>query len=398
MPLRPIEFVGRGGNTLLNSLLSGATVSLNRALSDGVQLTRDATSNQLVQERNALGEIRFDRQFREDQFRDRRNFDRRVFTEDRGFAENVRQFNVTAEDRDQDRSLRAELGRGNLGIARERLGLERERQDLFLRQGEANLERSEFLFEQDQDTARRLEENRQREAVANDPVDFRNFVAQDPDNPLSDDQIEEIRQRELEAVAREYEFLGRPRSAAFALGDSADIGVLPPRTPRDQEAERILIDAQGLVRSGDFAGAARELARAEATALPNSPTAAAIAQTKTNAEARRDAYAAGLTRSSESADKVVDLYTKHRSTLFPEKSMRQALSEAQSSVSFQEFLEANPFSPTDAATSETPAQQATREGRLAEFFYASRTTSPDDVDVSDSKNGVYNGIFEDLTE
>lgn len=385
MPLRPIEFVGRGGNTLLNSLLSGATVSLNRALADGVQLTRDATSNQLVQERNALGEIRFDRTFREDQFRDRRNFDRRVFTEDRGFAENVRQFNITAEDRDQDRALRAELGRGNLGIARERLNLESERQDLFLRRGELGLEREQFLFDSDREKQSRLEENRRREAIFSNPETAREFIATDPDNPLTDEEVEAIRARELDAVAREYEFLEFPRSAARTLGDVADIGVLPPKTPRDRTAESILVDAQELVQRGDYAGAAREFARAEATALPDSPTFAAIQQERASAEAYRDAFAAGLSRSSEAADKVVEQYTNYRNTTFPNQSLREAIDEARNALSRQDYIDSG--KPADGE--ETPSEKDTREKRRAQFYDSVRDASPRDIETSRSQGDPY---------
>lgn len=123
MPLSEIKFVTRGNNNLLEGILNRQTVSLSDALNDAVQLTRDANNLQAGQERTALSEIRFDRSFREGQFRDRRDFDRRTFTEDRTFGENVRQFNALDADRDADRGLRAELGRGNLALAGRRTAL-----------------------------------------------------------------------------------------------------------------------------------------------------------------------------------------------------------------------------------------------------------------------------------
>ena len=105
MPLSPVSFLERGGgNQLLKGLLSGSQVSLTQALSDAVQLTRDANSNQLSQEKDFLQERQFDRTFRE----------------------GVRQFDITDDDRDDDRALATELGRGGLDVKRGGLELSRD--------------------------------------------------------------------------------------------------------------------------------------------------------------------------------------------------------------------------------------------------------------------------------
>ena len=134
MPIRDFQ-INREPNALFQQILGGATTSLSGALTDAVRLTRDLNNNQAAQEEQLFAERRFDRSFREDRFRDRRDFDRNVLTQDRAFGEDVRQFNVLDSDRDSDRALRAELGRGNLSIARENVGI---------RRGEFNLRERQF--------------------------------------------------------------------------------------------------------------------------------------------------------------------------------------------------------------------------------------------------------------
>lgn len=396
MPLRPIEFVSRGGNQLLQGLLNGATVSLSRALSDGVQLTRDAASNQLTQENAFLGERRFDRTFREGQFRDRRNFDRRVFTEDRSFGENVRQFNVTAEDRDQDRALRAELGRGNLGIARERLGLERQRTDQALRLGDLQFDRAEFLFDQEQGDRAALDNLRERERIANDPVLFANEI-QGTDDPsrqgrFTNDELEELRAQELERVARDYEFFERPRSAEFNLGESVRVGVLPPRTQRDQKAEQTLIEAETFIENGDFVTAIEQLGRAQAEALPGSPTHAQIVERRRVVEAQRAAFAEGSGISREAAEKAVEEYTKYRATaFFGSSSFEEEVRAVLAANTREEYVNA-----VEGERGERPSTTDTRAKRRAEFYDSIKESSPRDRQQAQASGDPYAGILTDL--
>ena len=132
MPLSPVSFLERGGNQLLQGLLSGSQVSLTKALSDAVQLTRDSNSNQLSQENSFLKERQFDSTFRE----------------------GVRQFDITDDDRDAARELTGELGRGNLDVAR----------------GGLDLKRRDLQIEIDKEEA--LDSIRERERIAEDPIAF----------------------------------------------------------------------------------------------------------------------------------------------------------------------------------------------------------------------------------
>lgn len=393
MPLRPIEFVGRGNNSLLNSLLSGATVSLSRALSDGVQQTRDAASNQLVQERNFFGERRFDREFREEQFRDRRNFGRRVFTEDRAFGENVRQFNVTAEDRDLDRGLRAELGRGQLGIARDRLALAREQNELAAREGELRLD----ILEEDRDykleTREQIDSLRERERIANDPEAFAASI-QDPFDPLSEDEIEERRARELNQIGREYDFFQRPRVAEANFLNEQRVGVLPPITPRDAAAEQTMIEADTNLAEGDYAGAVEKLTRAQAEALPGSPTFRQIEATLNIAKAQRAAFAEGTSISTEAAAAAVETFQNYRNSAFPNRTIEDEIRLVNESLTKEEYIAA--VDPDTIKRDETPSQKDTRAKRRAEFYDAIKSSSPRDIQRRQAEDDPYAAELRDL--
>ena len=121
---------------LLAGILNRTSVSFSGALNAASQANRDQINLQQSQFTNFLGERRFDRTFKENQFKDRRNFAEDSFRDKRNFGEKVRQFNVNDANVDASRSLQRELGFARLeredariGISRDQLSLSNRRFD-----------------------------------------------------------------------------------------------------------------------------------------------------------------------------------------------------------------------------------------------------------------------------
>ena len=272
MPIQPVQFLDRrDGNRLLQDIIAGQNASLTNVLSSAVQLTRDANSNQLNQELGALRAIESARDFSENRFRDRRNFEETTFRDRRDFIEGVRRFQALDADRDAARGLQAELGRARLDISRQGLGLQsrglalRERESDF-RFGELNRQREEELFRLDQ-----LDLARARAEIASDPA---LFAERNP--TLSGAELEERRQIELGSVQRDFLFLDRPNLARAVTPTGAGRSILP--SIRDEQAQILADEAQGLIEGGDLENGLQRLVEARASAEPGSPTEALIGE------------------------------------------------------------------------------------------------------------------------
>jgi hypothetical protein len=392
MPLGSVSFLNRGGNEILQGILSGQNVSLTSALSGAVQLTRDASSNQLAQETAFLGERRFDRGFREAQFVDRRDFSRNVFSQDRAFGENVRQFNVNDRARGQELALRAELGRGQLEVARGGLELNRDRTEMYLRQGEQQIQRGDLLLEQAQSKEDQLEAVREQERLLNDPVAL---AAANPG--LSPEELSTVRARGLNEVEREYTFLGRDASARLAGGEADTLGVLPGRTPADDAAGNLVTEADTLAATGDLAGSLTTLARAQATAVKGSPMEAAIIQ-------QRAIVASQLTAAGEDSESLIsanaanDLFLEGKATVFGESTtIDKEIAKVREAVTAEDYARDESDLPLRSREKLTSAQRDARVKKRLEFFFNVERSS--DVDInrakskSDPNSSYLNGLL-----
>jgi hypothetical protein len=125
MPLTAAQNLSPQVPNSLTALLQGSGQALTGALSNAVQLGRDAVNNQVQQERSLLTEQRAEINLANrrseqgrDQFNRDRSFARDVLTSDRAFGENQRQFNALDADRDASRGIQARrsdlLNRGTL--------------------------------------------------------------------------------------------------------------------------------------------------------------------------------------------------------------------------------------------------------------------------------------------
>ncbi len=395
MPLRPIEFAGSGGggNALLQGIINGQNMSLTSALSGAVQLTRDASSNQLAQENTLLEERRFDRTFRESQRVDERNFDRSVFSGDRAFSEGVRQFNIVDKDRDASLNLRAELGRGQLGIATENLNLNRDRTELAIRRGEAELSRHTGVFKQEDMDREQVADLRSRAEIANDPVAF---AAQTKFEGIPAAEVEVIRARELENVGLGFNLVGFPQVGKNVSERAASADLLPPRTRQDTAASALVIKAAQQSADGDLPASLVTLARAAETASEGSPEQAAIIQQKVITAAQLSSTPE-LSESLVSAITASEIYAGGMDTVF-----------SGTDSTFAEEVEAVLSSDTASGYARTLAAPKRREDKLTksqsdarakkrlEFYYSVKNASPSDLIRARSKGDPHESYLKDL--
>ena len=392
MPIRDIQFQPRGGNALLQGILDGQRVSLSGALASAVQLTRDANNNQVVQERDVLDGQRFERTFAENRFRDRRDFSRRVQVQDRDFGERVRQFNAIDADRDASRALQAELGRGSLGLQRARLAIAQRDSNLRAREGEARLNEFSRRVEQDIEDRERGRALLDELNIVSDPD---RFAANLPVNLRTGTDIEDLRTRRLGEIERELEFIGQSRLAG-SVEEDLDRTILPPRTERGVEAERLINEAQNLEADGDFLGASELYAQAAASAPQGSPVAARAEQARANTVTR--ARAAAEQSGNPGAVAGIELYElieNNRSTSTRGAgSLREIHQRANSAVNEEafvtEYLE-RAISALQSADGNTrppsPTTEDTMRKELREIYQTARRVSSSDLNVAESSLG-----------
>jgi hypothetical protein len=111
---------------LLQSILDRTSTTFSQSLQNSFQAARDQTNLQATQERQLLNTIRDNRNFAENQFRDRRDFDRGVLEDDRNFAQRDRQFNSSLAEQRAGRLQRRELAFAGLARDDRRLDLAEE--------------------------------------------------------------------------------------------------------------------------------------------------------------------------------------------------------------------------------------------------------------------------------
>lgn len=393
MSLRPIEFVSRGGNTLLNGLLNRASVSLSNALSDGVQQIRDANNNQLVQERAALGEIRFERGFREDQYQDRRDFNRRVFTDDRAFGEGVRQFDITDSDRDADRALRAELGRGSLALARERLALEKGRQ------GDARTE-SRLRIRESRAGLRNAREDRQAQLELLDRANIANdrdlFIKTNRYENLPKLEQDRLLEKERSETSRGLNFYGRNAVATELAQDAVDVGLAPSEDrQRDILAKQNFSEAEELSEAGSFGDSIVSLDRALAFSQPGTPLFAQIESEKKVAEARNAAFIQGSSISREAAEESSKIYTENTNKAFGEKLYGEVVREVTNAPTREAFIRDFELK---VGSRSTPASKAAATDAIvkarAAFYDSVTSSSKRDQNAARSVGDAYEASFD----
>ena len=154
MPLTAAQNLSPQVPNSLTALLQGSGQALTGALSNAVQLGRDAVNNQVQQERSLLTEQRAEINLANrrseqgrDQFNRDRSFARDVLTSDRAFGENQRQFNALDADRDDARAIQSAESAGRNALNAEKLLGARTRNKFM----EAN---QDAMFEMEQDKIR----------------------------------------------------------------------------------------------------------------------------------------------------------------------------------------------------------------------------------------------------
>lgn len=354
MPLSPVSFLERGGgNQLLQGLLSGSQVSLTQALSDAVQLTRDANSNQLSQEKDFLQERQFDRTFRE----------------------GVRQFDITDDDRDADRALATELGRGGLDVAR----------------GGLEISRDELKIETDKEAA--LDSIRARERIAEDPLAFRSqYMEWNPDATQMD--VEKARERELNSITRDYARHEATDSAQLAHNSKGLVGLLPPATPRDDTARETATLGIDFITDGNFVEGKAHLDKALAQATPGSGDHAYILSASKSLEAVQAAKNAGNSISMEAATEALDIYTKHKPAAFdtsPNFAMEVAAILAAETK--EKYIDSG--APTKRGKV-TPAELGTRRKNRAALYEAVIAASRADLNKARARTDPFASVLDGL--
>tara|TARA_R110000824_G_scaffold8441_2_gene38365 strand:+ start:7196 stop:8392 length:1197 start_codon:yes stop_codon:yes gene_type:complete len=103
MPLSAIQTLPPKVPNSLTALLQGSGQALTGALTNAVQLGRDAVNNQVQQERSLLTERRSEINLAQR----RGDNEQKQFNTDRAFGENQRQFGELDRDRDLDRTIRS---------------------------------------------------------------------------------------------------------------------------------------------------------------------------------------------------------------------------------------------------------------------------------------------------
>lgn len=125
MPLSAIQTLPPKVPNSLTALLQGSGQALTGALTNAVQLGRDAVNNQVQQERSLLTERRAEINLAQR----RGENDQQQFNVDRAFGENQRQFGELDKDRDLDRGIRLTESKGRNALNAERLlGVREERE------------------------------------------------------------------------------------------------------------------------------------------------------------------------------------------------------------------------------------------------------------------------------
>tara|TARA_R110000850_G_scaffold20406_3_gene60712 strand:- start:138 stop:1268 length:1131 start_codon:yes stop_codon:yes gene_type:complete len=214
------QLLNRDNNRLLQGILDKQNVTFGQALQNSFQLTRDANNLQASQERDTIRVLDRDRNFRENKFKDRRNFDRKVFTDDRGFGEGVRRFNVQDENADQSRALQGELGRGRLAIAREGLALRGREADGRIKLTDLKLKAFEEDRAEEQSFVKRSDNLSSYESfVSSGGVD-----GQGVDTSESS-YIEEVRVLDQQSTARNFKPISDAQQPGVERGVSFDAGV-----------------------------------------------------------------------------------------------------------------------------------------------------------------------------
>lgn len=355
MALTPISQPTGAGNSILNSILNGQNVSLTGALNAAVQLNRDLMSNQRNQEATFLAERRFDRKFREDQFIDRRNFDRTVLTQDRSFGEGVRQFNVTSDRQDRDLALRSELGRGGLQLNREKFAvdteLRRTAQADSLLTSQLNREAIGFRLDSMREDRDMLGDLTRRYQIVNDPQTFADLHPSD--DPLT---VERDRRREMDLLNAEFTQLNHQGLSALSGKSEQDIAARLPYEPsfRDKDVESILSGEGDPLRN---ASAAAEIA------APGTIGAGMAKGIQTGLQAEATAAARNRGRTSSSTPDLPEGVTKQGVTAYekfkevetslfpPGTTYHNVVEEANDSPSREAFVEkyAKSYSPNESA-------------------------------------------------
>jgi hypothetical protein len=337
MPLSPVSFLERGGNQLLQGLLSGSQVSLTKALSDAVQLTRDSNSNQLSQENSFLKERQFDSTFRE----------------------GVRQFDITDDDRDAARELTGELGRGNLDVAR----------------GGLDLKRRDLQIEIDKEEA--LDSIRERERIASDPSAWEaHYRIMSPESNAV--QVARAREQELDSISKDYARYDADNNALLAIQGKAAVGLLPGSTPRDDVARDTAELGIDFINKGNFVEGAAHLARALAEATPGSGQHAYIDSALKSLAAKQAARNVGSSISMEAATESLDIYTKHGSASFGDsKSFSEEVVEVLASETKKDYINKEPEA-RSAGRGPTATELDTRRKNRAAFYDAVTASSRKD--------------------
>ena len=123
MPLSAIQTLPPKVPNSLTALLQGSGQALTGALTNAVQLGRDAVNNQVQQERSLLTERRSEINLAQR----RGENEQKQFNVDRAFGENQRQFGELDRDRDLDRGIRETESKGRNALnAQKLLGVKRE--------------------------------------------------------------------------------------------------------------------------------------------------------------------------------------------------------------------------------------------------------------------------------
>jgi len=395
MAIAPIR-IDNSGNQILRQIIEGQNVTLRDVFAKGVQGNRDLLNNQANQEAAFLNERRFDRNFREQQLKDRRDYARDVETSDRAFGEGIRQFNVLDSDRDAARNLSAELGRGNLAVAREGLGLRTRETEQKLAIGNVNLQRGKSLLEKEEESKKELSLFRERERIANNPDLYANQFAEGTPKSV----VEENRSIELAQLARDAQYLNL-RDISQLNKDSSDAvaDTVYVETARDVEAGGIFRRAQELAAT-DPQGAIELLDAAATLAGAGSPVTAQVQAYKENLAAEIGLSMEGSSVSSKAGESVVDIYESGRSRFFDgDKSTLKKERDSARSLTRSKYINMPPVEGDDGDDGDlSPAEEDARRKARAKFWDSSRATSDADFDKATAIQSSGDSIKQYLDE
>lgn len=394
MAIAPIR-IDNSGNQILRQIIAGQNVTLRDVLAKGVQGNRDLLNNQANQEAAFLNERRFNRNFREQQLRDRRDYARGVETSDREFGEGIRQFNVLDSDRDAARNLSAELGRGNLGVARGGLELRKKESEQKLAIGDVNLQRGKSLLEREEESKKELSLFRERERIANNPDLYANQFAEGTPKSV----IEEQRSIELSQLARDAQYLNLRdisqlnKGASDAVADTVYV-----ETPRDVEARGVFERAQEIAAT-DPQGASELLNAAVSLAGADSPVTAQVQAYAENLNAEIGLSMEGSSVSTKAGESAVEIYESGRSRFFDgNKSTLKKERDSARSLTRSEYINMPPANDENDQDPLSDAQKDARRKERAKFWDSSRATSDADFDKATAQHSSGDSIKQYLDE